>query len=128
MSKEWRPDPKPSPKEKTLFPKKQFKKKKPTGELPFFRRIVTKRGSKSEISSEDIPDITVSSMMHVLAKGQNQYPRFKLYEKNILIVTREEHREWDQGMREGLRALPEWDWVFKLEEELKIEYSLLPAE
>lgn len=125
---EFRPDPKLPPKEKNLFPKKQFKKKEPTGELPFFRRIVTKRGSKSEISGDDIPDITVSSMMHVLAKGQNQYPRFKLYEKNILIVTREEHREWDQGSREALRTMPEWNFVFALEEDLKEEYENLPQE
>jgi hypothetical protein len=32
---------------------------------------------------------------------------------------------WDNGLRSELKKLPEWEKMFKLEEELKQEYLLI---
>ncbi len=116
-------DPKPiSPKK--LFKSSVIKKKvKVTGELDLFRRLVIKRGSKSEISGEPIHDITVSAMSHILSK--KMYPAFRLREDNIVIMTPEEHREYDQGSESYLRTLPEWGWFFIKKEQLLEEYKKL---
>lgn len=118
------------------FKRKQAKKKeagktpykyvrKATGELQLFEQIMADRPHVSEISGLPIHRITPSCFMHVLAKGQNKYPLFKLEPRNILFVLPEEHAEWDQGLRDRLRDDPDWDKVFNLEEELKQEYKIM---
>jgi len=108
-------DLKPEKKEKLPRPRLKRssikRKAEPTGELAMFREIVLKRGARSEISGDRINEITVSSMAHILAK--KQYPKFRLKEENICIMTPEEHRRYDQGLHEALRVLPEWEWLFK---------------
>lgn len=125
----FRPDPKPERRAKRpripLKRKPVFITRQPTGELDLFREIVNERGSKSEISGDPIYSITVSNMIHVLAKGQNKYPKFKLYKKNIVIGTREEHDEYDYGSHEELRKKAQWQKFFKLREELLEEYKKL---
>lgn len=60
---------------------------------------------------------------HVLSKGA--YPKMRLYPKNIVLMTFEEHNKWEFE-KHKLRGLPEWEWVFKLEELLRSEYYQKP--
>ena len=83
------------------------------------------RGGKSEISGERIDDPTPANFAHILAKGQSKFPLFKLYEKNIMLMTFEEHDAWDNGSIEKLKADPRWQKVFQLREELIEEYKSL---
>lgn len=123
----FRPDPKPEPKQKKQ--RKPLKRtpikyrKKPTGEREIFIQIANERGRKSEISGKYIHPLGPENFMHVLAKGQNKFPKFKLYKKNIRIVTADEHQEYDHGSQEKLRKLTEWKWIFELRDELIEEYK-----
>lgn len=124
---DFKPYLKKEPEEKPLFrPRKRLTKRpRITGELQLFRQIAVKQGLRSQISGTRIQEPTVSNMMHVLAKGQNKYPKFKLYEPNIWLVTEEEHDQWDKGLREDLKKDPRWNKVFQAEEKLKQEYKEL---
>ncbi len=118
-----------TPDPKIISPKKLFKsslikkKVKVTNEFELFKKIVLKRGSASEINGEIIRDITVSSMAHILSK--KRYPKFRLREDNIVILTVDQHREYDQGSEGYLRTIPEWAWFFQKKEELLEEYKKL---
>ncbi len=101
-------------------------KREPTGEPPIMKSIwesTTER--RSFVSGKPIYVFNVRNMAHVLPKAQNKYPKFKLYPKNIVLLSFEEHDSWDNGIREELRLLPEWNKMFELEEELLLEYKIL---
>lgn len=101
-------------------------KKKHTGELVLFQTIWATRPHRSFINNEWLgDDMNVCFMAHVLPKAQNKYPKFKLYDKNIVLLSWAQHDLWDKGIRADLRLLPEWGTMFKLEEALKEEYKLL---
>jgi hypothetical protein len=73
---------------------------------------------------------------HVLAKGQNKYPYFRLYLKNIVLLTPGEHALYDNGTEEA-RILyskeveaasgginkADWGKLEALADELKAEYK-----
>lgn len=118
-------DPKPIPKP----PKEKRGLKRnlnPTGERSIFKVISDIRPHVSFISGQYLGvDMPVSSFAHCLSKAKNKFPLFKLNPKNIILLTFEEHREWDFGLRSTLKTLPEWDKMFKLEAELLAEYRQL---
>lgn len=115
------PDPKP---DKAIKPKKAYKfKKEATGEGIVFKQIASTRKHVSFVSGDEIKNLTHANMAHVLPKAANKYPLFKLYPKNIQILTFDEHFLWD-NKRESLRDKPQWEKMFLLEEELKEEYKL----
>ena len=73
---------------------------------------------------------------HVLAKGQNKYPYFRNYYKNIVLLTPGEHALYDNGTEEarimysqeveassGGISKADWDALRNLAEELKDEYK-----
>lgn len=66
---------------------------------------------------------------HVLAKGQNQYPYFKYYAKNIVLLTPGEHALLDQGTEEARISYAldvksaNWQPLYDLKEELEKEYK-----
>jgi hypothetical protein len=66
---------------------------------------------------------------HVLAKGQNQYPYFKWYAKNIVLLTPGEHSLLDQGTEEARISYAldvksaDWGPLYDLRDELKKEYK-----
>ena len=67
---------------------------------------------------------------HVLAKGKAKYPKFKLYSKNLILLTPEEHNLLDfcsKADREAYAKRNNCDWkiVYDLMEELKKEYKEL---
>ncbi len=65
---------------------------------------------------------------HVLRKAKGHYPKFKLYDKNIILLTRSQHEEFDNNVRtpEFLIAKdPRWQKVFDLRDALLKEYEKL---
>lgn len=115
-------DPKP---EKVIKTKKPLSKiKKPTGEAALFQEIWNERPHKSQISGVKITDPKPINFLHVIPKGQNKYPKYKLEKQNIIIGTAEEHDQWDKGLREKIRHDKKWYWVFELETTLKEKYKI----
>lgn len=99
-------------------------KRKKTGELAIFKSIWdSTENHTSYINGEPIPVFDVSCFAHVLPKGKNKYPLFKLYKKNIVLITKSQHFQWDNGLRSKLKELPVWNKMFELETELKDEYK-----
>jgi hypothetical protein len=117
--------------------KKPYKyKRKPTGERKVFDSIWGKRPHRSFLSGADInwvegTDFYVNVFAHVLAKGK--YPKFRLLEENILLLTVEEHRLLDTGTEEERQAYAEkyncdWNAVYEYREVLIAEYKSLYLE
>jgi len=94
------------------------KPKKSTGELEIFKSIYEERGPYSQISGQWIP-FDVRCFSHVLSKGS--YPSLRLEKRNIILKTAQEHDAW-HTQRHKLKHLPEWQWFFELEQQLKQEY------
>ena len=119
----FRPDPKP---ESVVKNKKELsKKKKPTGEKAVFQLIWDKRPHKSQISGEPIREAKAINFLHVLAKGQNKYPDFKLEEENIILGTEEEHFIWDNARHLIPKGHKGWERMIEKEKLLKEKYRLL---
>lgn len=109
------------------YNKAKAKRYAPTGERKIFEQIWNERKRESFISKTPLGKFAYPYMfLHVLAKAKNKYPKFKLYKKNIVLGTWEEHHKWDKGSREELKKDPNWKKMFELEEELKQEYKNLP--
>ena len=114
--------------------KKPIKKKprKATGELSMFKEIHKGRDLVSFLTGAPIPSFdlqerTLNLFAHVLSK--KNYPDFRLYKKNIVLLTAEEHYLFDHGnsdQREKYaRGTPNCDWekLYKFKDELKEEYN-----
>lgn len=114
------PDPKP---EKVVKAKPMFsvKKRKPTGEAEIFRRIWLERGPYSQISGIYLGEYNVCFFAHIIPKGQNKYPNFKLREDNLCLMSLSEHTAWD-GYRSKCNG-KEWCWLLDKEVELKAIYK-----
>lgn len=107
--------------------------KPPTGEKEVFEMIWGEREHVSFLSGEPLSayeghDSWFSLFAHVLSKAQNKYPRYKLYKKNIILLTPFEHHLLDHGNSDQRKKYAEetkcdWSTIFNLEEELKDEYK-----
>ena len=95
------------------------KKYKVTGEGVLFKAMAASEPNVSFISGERIKEIGPGNCAHVLSKGG--YPGFRLYTKNIVFLTYDEHRQWDAGRHE-IKDDPRWKKMYDLELELKQEY------
>lgn len=105
-----------------------------TGEKAVFAEIMEEREHVSFISGLHVPCIA-HNFCHVLSKSQSKYPKFKLYKKNIVFLTQDEHfaldhgREWDRNqytytmMQKGVHV--NWQKLYDLREELLTEYKEL---
>lgn len=116
-----RPDPKPAKSEKKT--KKYTYKKEPTGELPLFKKIWETRGPYSQVSGMYLGEFNVCFFAHILPKGKNKYPLFKLEPQNIVLMSLSEHHNFDNARYKCVGK--EWEWVIKLEELLKEKYKLM---
>lgn len=111
---------------------------KEIGQLDIFEEIWYERDRVSFISGENLEHyfdtpFFVNLFAHVLAKAKNKYPKFKLYKKNIVLLSPREHSLFDQGtmdLREKYRRemaeqgiIVDWDKLFDLFIELKEEYN-----
>lgn len=127
--REWKSDPKPQPREKK--PYKGLKrtplkaKFSPTGERELFVKMYEAGHNKSWISGERLLPPTHEKFHwqyhHILEKGQNKYPKYKLVEKNIVPLTIREH-DLIQNFRYKIESDPRWFKLYELEEKLKQQY------
>lgn len=101
-------------------------KRKVTGERKLFLEIWDSiKEHKCFVTGEPIHEFHIRNFAHVLPKGQNKYPLFKLKKDNIVILEFEAHYLWDNGLRSELKEQPEWNKMFELEAELKEQYKNL---
>lgn len=85
-------------------------------ELLLFQKIFQERPPFCEVTGKRIFEFNVCCFSHVLAKGA--YPKFRLYEKNIVFCLPDKHFEWEFKTRKTL----ELSWIETLESALKTEY------
>lgn len=117
---------------KTIKKSIKTKPKEATGEKILFETLFATRKHTSFISGLKIDDISHSNCAHVLAKGQNKYPKFKLLDRNIVFLTVLEHHLYDNGTIEQRQKYAEqmikvgvvvnWKKLYDLRDELKNEY------
>jgi hypothetical protein len=91
-------------------------------ELQLGQKVFKLRCGRSEITGNPLTYENIYCHVwcsHVLAKGP--YPKFRLYSKNIVLMSAEEHHLWEFHQHK-IQDKPEWQWVFKLQELLKQEY------
>jgi hypothetical protein len=113
-------------KAKEKIKKRKFYKKENTGQMIVFDRIWKTRPHMSFVSNEKLNDVLMPVYFaHVIPKAANRYPKFKLNERNIVLLTWDEHMQWDQGVRADIKNNPKWDKMFALEADLKLEYKAL---
>lgn len=111
-------DPKPAKKDKVA---KSYKyKRKPTGESSVFLKIWEERPHYCQICFVPIAEAIPNNFMHVLAKGLNKYPKFKLNPQNIILACADCHHIWDNARH---KTTQEWKWVYELESSLKEQYK-----
>lgn len=112
--------------------KKQYKA---SGEKILFNILIKTRPHISWLSGLVINNIDYSNCAHVLSKAQNKYPAYKLCDFNIVFLTRDEHRMYDQGtieerqkyayemLQKGITV--DWSRLYLYAEELKLKYKNL---
>ncbi len=98
-------------------------KKKATGEKEIFEMIWEERGPYSEINGEFLGDFNISYFLHILAKGKNKYPEFKLLPENIVLGSLKQHHDFDNARYRCVD--PGWQKIFEKEAELKERYKVL---
>lgn len=105
--------------------KKSGLKRNPTGEAEVFKEIWSERRRVSFISKEPLGnEARTWYFAHVIPKGK--YPAFRLYKKNIVLLTFKEHEIWDNASkRKDVEDDPRWKKIFDLERELIDEYVKL---
>jgi hypothetical protein len=104
-------------KQKTkIKPRSAKNKELVKAELLVFKKIWESRPHYCEVTGKPIYVFDVRCFSHVLTKGA--YPKFRLYEKNIVFCLSEKHFEWEFCTRKTL----ELSWIETLESALKTEY------
>jgi hypothetical protein len=111
-------------------------------ELSLFKLVWANSDKKSFITGVWLRDylntpLWPNCFMHVLAKGQNKWPHFKCYAKNIILGSPLEHTLWDDGTEEGRlnysleveessggKNTANWQKLKDLEVDLQKEYKL----
>ena len=99
-----------------------------------FKQIWMLSDKKSFVSGLYLRDfmkteLAYNCFAHVLAKGMNQYPHFKYYARNIVLLTPGEHALLDQGTEEARISYAldvksaNWQRLYDLRDELKEEYK-----
>lgn len=96
-------------------------KKTVTGESAMFNEIIQDRFPKSFVSGDKIDNPNFFNCDHVLTK-QN-YPEFRLYKRNVVLLTEQEHLDRHSlGKEELLKKDARWQKYFDFYDELKEEY------
>lgn len=127
----FRTDKKPTqPKVKKTTKKPQYKA---SGERTLFDSIWSTRKRVSFVSGQELDKynalgLYLNMFAHVLSKAQNKYPKFKLYDKNIVLLTPDEHYLLDFGTNEQREKYAQendcsWQPLYDLRDYLKEEYQ-----
>lgn len=105
-------------------------KSKPTGERILFQTIWNTRERVSFLTGQKLDTVPIflfyNMFAHVLPKGL--YPKFRLNENNIILLTPREHHLLDFGTEDQRSSYAEkhncsWDKVYKLRDKLKLRYN-----
>lgn len=112
----------------TTKPKKsRFGQTKPTGEKILFESIWNTRKRVSFLDGKPLGDCAYAwNFAHVLRKAKGHYPKFKLYDKNIILLTKRQHELYDENVRNPEFLIAKdvrWKKVFELREQLRNEYN-----
>lgn len=109
---------------------------KPTGEGILFKSIIETRRNYSFLSGLNIVDIDGvidnNNCHHVLNK--KDYPDFRLYDRNIILITKEEHslihfgtidkrKEYEKRIMELYGMAVHWEKLEQIKNELITEYK-----
>ncbi len=100
-------------------------KKKDSGQIELFETIAEEREWACFVTGVKLWQLTATSFAHVLPKALNKFPLMKLDHRNIVLLSDESHFAWDHTPRSELKNKPEWEKMFRLEEELKEIYKIL---
>jgi len=110
-------------------------------QMAIFKQVWIHSNKKSFISGLFLRqfegnDLFINCFAHVLAKGQNKYPYFKYYAKNIALLTPVEHHLLDNGTEEqrinyaldieeksNNKNTCDWKKLYELRDELEKEYK-----
>lgn len=131
LHNEFRPFPKP---EKVVKPpysglKRSAIKKKPVGntdQVDVMREAFVERGSKCEITNEPLGEFDPFCVHHILNK--NNYKRFKLVKKNMIVIHPDIHYAYHNNSKEYvLSQWPKAIVLYTKAEELRMEYNNLPT-
>lgn len=108
------------------------KRPKVSGERAMFDSIWDSRDRVSYLSGRGLEryggtELYLNMFAHVLSKSQSKYPKFKLLEKNIILLTPREHHLLDHGTEAQREAYTNdsgcsWDRIWALRAELEKEY------
>ena len=100
-----------------------------TKEMQMFVDIWQNGPHVSLISGLPISYMNPKNFAHILPKGLNKYPHYKLNPENIALLTDEEHDVFDNGditdREKYKRRYPQtnWDKLYKLKDRLTKEYQ-----
>lgn len=103
-------------------------KHEPTGQKEVFEEIWEERPHRCFVSGDPIHEPKPENFAHVLAKGLNKYPKFKLYKKNIQLMLPHLHSLYDHGYEEQRQKSGHaegWAKLYALRDELIEEYKNL---
>jgi len=95
---------------------------KPSGELLLFQTIWSVRKHECAVCGENLKDFDIWNYSHILSKAA--FPRFRLYDKNIVLKCRKHHQEWETKANSDLAKDPMWLSIIQLHQELIKEYYL----
>jgi hypothetical protein len=104
-----------------------FAKSKPTGELALFQAIWATRPHVSFLSSKKLEQFNVAYFAHVISK--KQWPKGRLTDKNIILLTFEEHTLYDQGTEEQRERYAakhncNWNKIYELKQQIKESWNV----
>ncbi len=107
--------------------KSQFRHREATGEKILFEAIWNTRKRVSFLDGKPLGDCAYAwNFAHVLRKAKGHYPKFKLLDRNIILLTKRQHELYDDNVRNPEYLIAKdarWKKIFELREELRVEYN-----
>lgn len=112
----------------TIKPLKRLSRhKKPTGEKVLFEVIWNTRPRVSFLDGKPLGECAYAwTFAHCLRKAKGHFPEFKLYDKNIMLLTKRQHELFDDHVRTPdflIEKDHRWQKIFDLRDELLMEYE-----
>ena len=107
----------------TIIPKTKVKAKfkAPSGQLDCFKDVWNEREHVSELSGKKLM-FDVQCFHHILTKAA--YPKFLLFKPNIILLTRDEHRQiHDFSFEDLIKKDSRWAMVQERYQKLKEVYN-----
>ena len=107
--------------------KSRLGRPEPTGEKILFEAIWNTRKRVSFLDGKPLGDCAYAwNFAHVLRKAKGHYPKFKLLDRNIILLTKRQHELYDENVRNPEFLIEKdvrWKKIFELREELRNEYN-----